>query len=258
MMKLIRKRLVLALAFALAAAFPAYSAADLEAKLASPDRAEEDRARDAGRKPADVVEFLGIEPGMTVIDLIAAGGYYTEVLSLAVGSDGKVYSQNTQFVLEIRDGVNAKAISARLADGRLPNVERLDREIAELGLAPDSVDAAVTALNFHDIYNGRGPEAAAGFLKAVLSILKPGGVFGIVDHSGGAGDDTELHRIDEKLAVEAALAAGFEVEATSDLLRNPEDDRTKNVFDPELRGHTDRFVLRLRKPTSSTSKESPR
>jgi len=250
-----RRLIPLAVAIALACASAPTAPSDLEAKLASPGRAEEDRARDAGRKPAAVVAFLGIEPGMTVVDLIAAGGYYTEVLSIAVGPDGKVYAQNTKFVLEFRDGANARAIGARLADGRLPNVERLDREIADLGLPPDSIDAAVTALNFHDIYNGAGPEAAAGFLKAVRAILKPGGVLGIVDHSGGVGDDEKLHRIDEKLAVAAAHQAGFEVEATSDVLRNPDDDRTKNVFEPEVRGHTDRFVLRLRKPSASDSRE---
>ena len=70
----------------------------------------------------------------------------------------------------------------------------------------------------------------------------------MIDHAGGVGDDTELHRIDEALAVEAARAAGFEVGATSDVLRNPDDDRSRGVFEPELRGQTDRFVLRLRKP----------
>ncbi len=225
----------------------------LAARLGAETRSAEDRARDAGRKPAEVVAFLGIEPGMTVVDLIAAGGYYTEVLSLAVGPEGTVYAQNNAFVLKMRDGVNDKAMTARLAGGRLPNVERLDREMAELGLAPGSIDAAVTALNFHDVYNARGPDAAAGFVKAVYRFLKPGGVLGIVDHVGNAGADNEsLHRIEEELAVGAAVAAGFEVEATSDLLRNPTDDHSKYVFDPAIRGRTDRFVLRLRKPRSSS------
>jgi predicted methyltransferase len=221
----------------------------LAAALARPDRPAEDRARDAGRKPADVIAFLGIEPGMTVVDLVAAGGYYTEVLSLAVGPVGKVYAQNNEFVLKIRDGVNDKALTARLEGGRLPNVVRLDREVSDLGLAPASLDAALTALNFHDIYNGRGQEAAEGFLKAVFAVLKPGGVLGLIDHSGSRdGDDTELHRIDEPLVDAAVEAAGFQIEARSDLLRNPDDDRSKNVFAPEIRGRTDRFLLRLRKP----------
>lgn len=225
------------------------AAPDLAMKLASEDRPAADRARDDGRKPADVIAFLGIEPGMTVVDLIAAGGYYTEVLSHAVGPEGKVYAQNNAYVLQMRDGANDKAMTARLAGGRLGNVERLDREMADLGLEPGSIDAAVTALNFHDVYNGRGAEAATGFLKTVHALLKPGGVLGLVDHAGAAGNDNEkLHRIEESLAVETAKAAGFEVEATSDALRNPDDDGSRNVFDPEIRGRTDRFVLRLRKP----------
>jgi predicted methyltransferase len=186
---------------------------------------------------------------MTVVDLIAAGGYYTEVLSVAVGPEGKVYAQNTAFVLEMREGANEKAITARLAGGRLPNVERLDREVAALGLAPGSVSAAVTALNFHDIYNGSGQEAALRFLEAVHRLLEPGGVLGLIDHAGNPGaDNAKLHRIEESLVVASAKAAGFEVEARGEMLRNPSDDCSKNVFDPEIRGQTDRFVLRLRKP----------
>jgi len=221
---------------------------ELATRLQAGSRAEADRARDAGRKPAAVVTFLGIQPGMTVVDLIAAGGYYTEVVSVAVGPEGRVYAQNNEFVLKMRDGANDKAMTTRLADGRLSNVERLDREMNDLGLEPGSVDAAVTALNFHDIYNGRGPEATAAFLASVYEILAPGGVFGVIDHAGGVGDDAELHRIDEALAIEAVKRAGFEVEATSDVLRNPDDDRKRGVFESGLRGRTDRFVLRLRKP----------
>ena len=185
---------------------------------------------------------------MTVIDLIAAGGYYTEVLSVAVGTKGKVFAQNTDFVLKIRDGANEKALSARLANNRLPNVERLDREMADLGLTPGSIDAALTALNFHDIYNG-GPEAAVGFLASVKAVLKSGGILGIIDHDGNAENDNKaLHRMAMADAVKAATDAGFEVVAKGEMLRNPKDDRTQGVFTEGLRGHTDRFVLKLRKP----------
>ncbi|MEN8181108.1 MAG: SAM-dependent methyltransferase [Myxococcota bacterium] len=221
----------------------------LAQSLAGEGRPEADRVRDAGRKPAEVVAFLGIEPGMTVIDLIAAGGYYTEVLSLAVGPTGTVYAQNSPFVLKMREGANDKALTARLAGDRLANVERRDREMSELTLPPSSMDAALTALNFHDIYNGRGPEAAQGFLAAVSRLLKPGGILGLIDHAGSPdGDDAKLHRIDEDRVVAAVTEAGFEIDARSELLRNPDDDRSRSVFDPDIRGRTDRFVLRLRKP----------
>ena len=104
------------------------------ALLANPDRSAEDQARDAGRKPAEVLEFLQIGPAMTVIDLIAAGGYYTEVLSLRVGSEGRVYAQNPALVLKFRDGANDKAMTARLADDRLKNVIRWDHEFDDLGI----------------------------------------------------------------------------------------------------------------------------
>lgn len=223
-------------------------AADLAARLESGSRSATDKARDAGRRPAAVVEFLGVEPGMTVVDLLAAGGYYTEVLSEAVGPDGRVYAQNTKFMLTFRDGVNEKAMTARLADDRLPNVERLDREIEDLGLAEGSIDVVLTALNFHDVYNGSGPEAAQGLLRVIHAVLASDGVLGIVDHAGKPGTDNEkLHRIDEALVVAAATQAGFIVEATSDVLRHPADDRTRFVFAEGLRGATDRFVLKLRK-----------
>jgi len=228
------------------------TASDLATRLESGNRSETDKARDAGRQPAAVVTFLGIKRGMTVVDLLAAGGYYTEVLSEAVGPNGRVYAQNTAFLLKMRDGANETAMAARLAGDRLPNVERLDREINDLGLAEESVDAVLTALNFHDVYNGSGPEAAQTMLRAIHAVLTPDGVLGIVDHAGKPGADNEkLHRIDEAKVIEAVKQAGFIVEATSDVLRHAQDDRKRFVFAEGLRGATDRFVLKLRKAPSS-------
>jgi predicted methyltransferase len=226
------------------------TAAILTKQIAAADRPTADVARDAGRKPGEVLAFMGVRPGQTVVDLIAAGGYYTEVLSVVVGPAGRVYAQNSEFVLKMRDGANEKAISKRLADDRLPNVKRLDRELSDTGLTPGSVDFAITALNFHDIYNGRGPSAAAGFLASVFELLKPGGVLGIVDHVGASGNDNEkLHRIDPALVVATIEASAFALEATSDVLKNPADDHAAGVFSPDIRGQTDRFVLLLRKPS---------
>jgi predicted methyltransferase len=228
---------------------PASKVDPLLTALSSADRAEADRNRDAGRKPAEVVRFLGVAPGITVVDLIAASGYYTEVLSIAVGPMGTVYAQNTAGALQFRDGANDKAMTARLADNRLANVVRWDREFEDLGLEANSIDVALTALNFHDIYNGAGPDAAAGFLAAMYGVLVPGGVLGIIDHSGAPdADNNALHRIEETLVIAAAEAAGFTVEAHGEFLHNANDPRTAGVFDPSVRGQTDRFVLRLRKP----------
>jgi predicted methyltransferase len=222
---------------------------DLGPLLASNSRSEADRARDAGRKPARIIEFLGIKSGMRVMDVIAAGGYYTEVLSLAVGPDGHVVAQNPPGVLQMRDGVNEKAISARLADDRLPNVSRLNGNVAEISADGGTYDAAITALNFHDIYNRGGPEGALASLQAIYAVLKPGGIFGIIDHVGVAGaDNVELHRIEKSLAIETAKAAGFVVEGDANILANAADDHTHGVFAEGVRGNTDRFVLKFVKP----------
>ena len=222
---------------------------DLRMRLASEDRAESDRARDAGRRPADVVAFLGIESGMRVMDVIAAGGYYTEVLSLAVGEDGHVVAQNTPGVLKFRDGANEKAISARLAGNRLPNVTRLNKDFADLTPEDGPFDAAITALNYHDVYNRGGPEATVDALRFIASVLRPGGVLGIIDHVGEAGaDNAALHRIEISNVLETVEAAGFIVESDSDLLRNETDDHSLFVFDESVRGKTDRFLLKVRKP----------
>lgn len=223
----------------------------LEARLANPDRPAEDRSRDASRKPAEVIAFLGIERGDRVLDLIAGGGYYTEVLSLAVGPEGSVSAQNPAAVLQLRDGANDKALSARLAGDRLPNVSRLDVEIADLSPDDGLYDAAITALNLHDIYNNYGEEAAIGAFRKVRSLLKPDGIFGVIDHDGEAGrDNKSLHRIPRETAVQIAESAGFVVEESSDILHQHGDDLTMSVFDESVRGRTHRFLLRLRKPAN--------
>ena len=233
------------------------SAPDLATMLAGESRFSGDRERDAGRKPLDVVAFVGIEPGMNVIDVIAAGGYYSEVLSLAVGNDGHVTAQNPAVVLQMRDGANEKQLSERLANGRLPNVSRLNKEIAELAPEDGPFDAAMTGLNLHDIYNNYGEGGAIGAMKGIGAMLKPGAVFGVIDHHGADGadgaDNKELHRIRVEDAIRVAEAAGFVVEAQSGVLHVHDDDLKDNVFDEGRRGKTHRFVLRLRKPEVLTN-----
>jgi predicted methyltransferase len=228
---------------------PTGAGGNLAAALASADRPAEDKARDADRKPAELMQFFGVRPGMTTVDVIALGGYVTEVLSVAVGPNGKVYAQNPPIALQLRDGMYAKALTDRLANNRLPNVVRVDGDLPASSQIPlGSVDVAITAMNYHDVRN-QSPEVAVGFLKAVFVMLKPGGVFGVTDHNGKDGaNNTQLHRIPKHFLIEDAKAAGFVVEAESDMLAHPGDDHTKVVFDPALRGKTDQFVVRLRKP----------
>ena len=215
----------------------------------APNRSDDDKVRDAQRKPDQVLTFLGLRSGDTVLDIWSSGGWYTEVLSIVVGPEGKVLSQNSPAVLAFRDGYYDQALSVRLDGDRLPNVERINTTVAEAGITPASVDFAFTALNFHDVYNRQGKEGAAEFLASVFDALKPGGTLGLIDHVGDAdADNTSLHRIEPSLVDEVAVEAGYIIEAKSDLLAHAEDDHTKIVFDPTLRGDTDRFILRLRKP----------
>lgn len=217
--------------------------------LARDSRAEADRARDAGRMPAKVIAFLGIEPGMRVIDIIGAGGYYTEVLALAVGPDGHVAVQNPAFVLQMREGANEKALSERLLNNRLPNVSRLDKEMADISAQDGPFDAAFTALNLHDIYNNYGEESAVSTMKLIYATLKPGGVLGVIDHHGVVGNDNKaLHRMLKEDAIRVLKAAGFLLEADSGLLHIHSDDLSQIVFAEGVRGKTHRFLLKLRKP----------
>lgn len=218
--------------------------ARMRAALAAPERSPENKARDAARKPIESVQFLGIKTGDTAVDMIAESGWFTEVLSAAVGPKGRVYSQNPPFLAERED----KAMIARLG-----NIETVHVSLAEAGLA-GKADAVVVAMNLHDIYNGFGNQPggegpSVEFLKGIYAALKPGGVLGVIDHVGIAGQNNAmLHRMLPQQARDVLKKAGFTIEAESNLLANPADDHTKGVFDPSIRGHTDQFMFRARKP----------
>ncbi|NQV69524.1 MAG: class I SAM-dependent methyltransferase [Pseudohongiella sp.] len=222
--------------------------AGLTAKITNDSsRADADKARDAGRKPIQVLDFLGVRPGMTVIDLVAAAGYYTEVLSNVVGPRGKVYMQNSSAALTGPRGPRTvEAIEQRLANNRLSNVERLTADINALGLPDNSLDAAVIALEFHELYLSDNPNAVAEFLAEMSRVLKHGAVLGVIEHAGfPVFDPKPLHRALEANVVADAAAAGFFAEASGKMLRNIDDPKNVGVFDPSVRGNTDRFVLRL-------------
>lgn len=219
----------------------AYSQSTLQEALTNPERPAQDRERDAIRKAPEVLEFMGLQQGDTALDVIAMGGWYTEVLSYAVGNNGKVYMQNNPIPVTER---SEDERNERLS--RLPNIENLIGPITDI--PQDSVDFAMTALNFHDVYN-RSALDAKTMLTAILGVLKPGGILAVLDHEGTEGaDNPTLHRIAFEDAVKAALEAGFVLVGTSDLLANPQDDHTLGPFDPSLERRTDRFVLKLAKP----------
>lgn len=235
---------------------PAQFAAELDTAaltraISGPDRDINDFARDPARKPVQVLAFLGIEPGMKVLDLYAAGGYYTFILSRAVGPDGIVYAQNTRRGLNFKEDrqeiTQGEALALKIERGDLRNVQQIVRPVSNLGLQPGSLDAVMAAQILHDYYNPN-PERALTLLRQLYTLLKPGGFVGITDHVGIAGQNNrELHRMQPAQAIEIAEQAGFSVEA-SELLANPQDDHRRNIFDPRLNRNTDRFVLKLVKP----------
>ena len=187
---------------------------------------------------------------MKVADVVAASGYYTEILASAVGPTGTVWAHNHRWVLE-RFG--EEGISKRLAKPGLANAVRWDRELEELGLPVAELDAVLIVLFYHDtVWQGVDREAMNA---EVWKALKPGGVYGVIDHHAEAGsgdrDVKTIHRIDAELVKREILAAGFVLDAESDVLRHAEEDRTKSVFDESIRGLTDRFVYRFRKPADS-------
>lgn len=223
------------------------------AAVANDARLAQDRARDSARKPAEVLEFLGIAENMTVLDMFSGGGYYSEILASLVGAGGKVIAHSNEAYLAFV----GEEFNARYEGNRLPNVEILMAENNELSLAPGSLDAIMLVLSYHDFFNDDAENGwplidVPALLQEFHNGLKPGGIVGVIDHYAEAGAPAEtgntLHRIDPAIVVAGMEAAGFVLEEQSDLLRNPDDDLGRTVFDPELRGKTDRFLMRFRKP----------
>lgn len=235
---------------------PTVSLADVYANAVNHDaRSAADRERDTDRKPAAIVAFFGIEPSMHVLDMFSGGGYYTEILSYVVGPEGTVTAHSN----EAYAAYSGDEALTRYGGDRLPNVRILMAENNELDLTEDTFDAIMLVLSFHDIYfvdekNGWPKIDGAAFLGELHQGLRPGGVLGIIDHFAEPGSPREtggtLHRIDPAIVVTEVEAAGFVLEETSDVLRNLEDDHSLNMADPAIRGRTDRFVMRFRKPAA--------
>jgi predicted methyltransferase len=219
--------------------------------IAAEGRSEKDLTRDATSKPAEVLAFFGLEPGDVVIDLFGGGGYYTELAARVVGDEGTVYFHNNQAYIPFVE----KEVDQRFADHRLDDVVRLVSEADDLGLPEEQADVVLMIMCYHDLYfvDDSWPEIdREHFWKQVHASLRPGGTLAVVDHVAEAGTGSsavqDLHRIDKEYARTDIEAAGFVFEAESDVLRNPDDDHTLIVFDPEIRRKTDRFVYRFTKP----------
>lgn len=215
------------------------------------DRSADDKALDGGRKPDQMLAFFGIQPGMKVAEIGAGGGYTTELLSRVVGPAGKVYGQNSPFILEKFANV---PWTARLSKPVLKNVVRVDREFDD-PLPPEAtdLDAVLCVLFYHDtVWLGVDREKMN---QAIFSSLKHGGVYGIVDHSAAPGAGLTavktVHRIEEKTLRDEIEHAGFQFVAEGSFLKNPSDTRDWNDSPKvagDRRGTSDRFVLKFKKP----------
>jgi len=202
-------------------------------------------ALDPAWKVPEVIAFIGLKKGDKVADIV--GGRLTASLADAVGPTGKVYAVETAEVVKVHPEVLTQMNDLAT---RSPNVVVSGDPVASP--LPSGLDAVVIRQNYHDLYDKfMGPADVPAFNKAVFAALKPGGVFVILDHAAAAGsgiDATEtLHRIDPARVKADVLAAGFKLDATSSILANSSDD-SKKVFDPSVRGHTDQFLYRFRKP----------
>ena len=242
-----------AIALSACASAPVATSSDIERVLANPARSQADRERDARDKPAEVLALAKFKRGDTVADILAGGGYYSEILSGIVGPQGKVLLVNNPGY----DGFGKKGYSERLAGNRLPNVQHIVGPSDALGMGENVLDGAVIVMSYHDLYwvdDKQGwPKVDAGqFLDQITRALKPGGVLVVVDHSAkqgtGSADAQTLHRIDEQFTIADFRRHGLEWEAAIPVLRNADDDRSKNVFDPAIRGKTDRYVHLYHKP----------
>lgn len=239
---------------------PNLSLAQLEQILASPDRPSADRLRDNARQPSKIMAFSRVAEDDVVLDLFAGDGWYTELYARAVGPQGKVYAQNDDVIWRFAE----QGIKARTENGRLANVVRLDKiAIDNIDIPEHSVDLVFMALNYHDLFftqmmqEGQRvilrdkPVDHRKVLAKIKSVLKDQGVVVIIDHSAKKGSGIEvanqLHRIDPELVKAHFLEAGFSLLEEAYYLRNKNDNLGLSVFDPKIRGNTDRFIFKFGK-----------
>ncbi len=217
--------------------------------VADAGRPDADKARDADRKPAEIIAFAGIKEGDKVLDLVPGGGYFTRIFSKTVGPKGKVYALVPSELVTMR-ATAADAVKAIAADAAYANVSVVSTPFNAIAVS-EPLDVVWTSLNYHDFHvKALGADAAA-VNRAAFSALKKGGTYIVIDHAAAKGsglrDPELLHRIDAEQVKTEVLAAGFELVGESNLLAHPADDHTAKVFDAGVRGKTDQFALKFRK-----------
>lgn len=237
----------IAVAVATATAMPAL-ATSIDEAMAKPGRLAADIERDSRSRPEVVIPLLGLQPGSVVVDIFGGDGYYSELLAAVVGSEGEVVLQNNLAYKKYA----AKGLARRFDGRAIDNVSLLVSEADDLQLGEGRFDAALIIMSYHDVYHideagGWSAIDVDSFMRQIHAGLKPGGRFLIVDHAAAAGsgnrDSNVLHRIERSFAIEDIERFGFTLAATSDVLSNPADNHELSVFDPKVRGKTDRFVL---------------
>jgi len=240
-----------AIALGLLVAAPGASAADkipaaVAAAVADAGRPDTDKARDANRKPAEVVAFSGIKAGDHVAELLPGAGYFTRIISKVVGDKGVVFAITPPPRPDAQPG-QPPAVAALTTDYKNIKVSQL----SPTQIAPEPVDVVWTSDNYHDLHNRPNADLVA-FNKSVFAALKPGGTYIVIDHvadKGAASDVTStLHRIDPEVVKTEVLAAGFEFVGSSDVIASAADDHKTAVFEKGLHDKTDRFLLKFRKP----------
>ena len=219
------------------------------AAIADTRRPEADRARDVHRHPAETLAFARIVPGARVADLLPGGGYFTRLIAVDVGPEGRVYPTIRPEGLANAYETPILAVAAEYSNAVV------SRTAYDALAYPEALDVVFTAQNYHDMYlTEYGLGSAAEMNRTAFAALRPGGHYVIIDHAALAGApletdaQTALHRIDQARVRREVEAAGFVFDGESEALRNPDDARTINVFDPAIRGRTDQFMMRFRKP----------
>lgn len=233
------------------AAQPAASAA-IAAAVADSSRPPEDVARDANRRPAETLAFIGARPGDRIADYASGAGYFTRLFASVVGPQGHVYASVPSELFRYPNIVTGIAGTQTWA-ARHPNVSVTLAPALAAARYPEPLDIFWIAQNYHDLLDDfMGPVDIAAFNRAVFNALKPGGVYLILDHVAAPGSPANvtdtLHRIEPSVVRRQVEAAGFVFEGESRILANPADPHTAGVFDESIRGRTDQFLMRFRRP----------
>ncbi len=221
--------------------------------VASPDRSADNVKLDESRKPAEVLKFLGLRPGMRVADPFGGNFYWAEITGRAVGPKGHVTVWQPQQFYTQRTYDAYQAVQAKE-----PNVWMRVSPMESPDLPAGKYDFMLINMDYHDVYwenakRGIPRMDPDQWLKTIYAAMKPGGTVGVIDHIANPNDDTratveKYHRIDPNIVKADFKRAGFQLVATSDMLRNLADPHDVLVFDPSIRGKTDRFVFKFRKP----------